>query len=244
MPTQGLLHSSSRASTMDATDDAALLKAVAQRRDQDAFLTLVSRYEQGAFSMACNLLANKDDAVDAVQEAMLDVWLSASSFQAERGKPGAWISRIVANRCINLAKKRNRIRRLGRNVEKRETLEPAPLPAETAAWVVSQLLTQGRVRRWYLGITGRQRPMDRWVAQLYELTNTHLVEVMFVEPKGPAARAGMAEGDLILAVNDRTVASVDDLHRVLAEWPPKPATLKILRGLDRLAMRVIPTEAP
>ncbi len=118
------------------------------------------------------------------------------------------------------------------------------IPAGTAQWVVSQLMSHGRVRRGHLGIAGRQRPVDRWLAQLFDLPNTSAVEAMMVDPTGPAAQAGMREGDWIVAVNDRAVQSVDDLHRALAVWPPQWVALKLLRGLDRLQLRVLPSEAP
>lgn len=117
------------------------------------------------------------------------------------------------------------------------------IPSDTVKWVVSQLLTQGRVRRGYLGIALRQRPLDRLLAQLYELTNTYAVEVMVVEPGGPASQAGIVEGDLIIAIDDKAITSVDDLHRALAVWPPAPVVLTIIHNLDRLRVRVLPTEA-
>jgi len=118
------------------------------------------------------------------------------------------------------------------------------IPTDTAKRVVSQLLTHGRVRRGYLGIAGRQRPVDRWLAQLHDLTNTHVVELLVIEPDGPAARAGLMEGDLLVAVNDQALNSMDELHHLLADWPPKPFTLNVIRGLDRLLLRVVPTETP
>ena len=55
----------------------------------------------------------------------------------------------------------------------------------------------------------------------------------------------MAEGDLIVSIGDKTIESVDDLHRFLGEWPiAQPTTLTVIHGLDRLALRVVPTEAP
>jgi S1-C subfamily serine protease len=118
------------------------------------------------------------------------------------------------------------------------------IPTETAKRVVSQLLTHGRVRRGYLGIAGRQRPMDRWLTQLHDLTNAHAVEVMVVEPDGPAARAGLMEGDWLVAVNGQLLESLDALHRLLEDWPPTPLTLTVIRELDRLLVRVVPTEPP
>ncbi len=118
------------------------------------------------------------------------------------------------------------------------------IPVNTARWVVSQLLTQGRVRRGYLGIAGQQRPLDRRLARFHNLVNEHAVEVMSVEPSAPAGRAGLREGDLIVAINERTVTNVDDLHRFLAEWPiSHPATLTVVRGRERVELQVVPAEA-
>ena len=119
------------------------------------------------------------------------------------------------------------------------------IPADTVKWVVSQLLTLGRVRRAYLGIAGRARPLDSWFVRQYALSNREAVEVMMVEAGGPAHRAGLREGDLIVAVQERSVESVDDLHRFLSEWPiARAAAVTLLRGIERLTLTVVPTEAP
>ena len=118
------------------------------------------------------------------------------------------------------------------------------IPGNTAKWVVSQLLTHGRVRRGFLGIAGHQRPLHRRLIRYHELESESAVEVVAVEPQGPAARAGLRTGDLITAVNDRAVASIDDLHRFLSEWPiGRPVELSILRGKFRKQLNVVPTEA-
>jgi len=70
------------------------------------------------------------------------------------------------------------------------------------------------------------------------------VEAISVDPRGPAAQAGLQEGDLIVAINAQPLSSVDDLHRFLAEWPiGEQVTLSIIRGLERLELRVRPGEA-
>jgi len=118
------------------------------------------------------------------------------------------------------------------------------IPVNTAKWVVSQLLTHGRVRRGYLGIAGQQRPLDRRLARFHDLANEQAVEVVSVEPDAPAGRAGLREGDLIVAFNERAVTSVDDLHRFLAEWPiGRPATLAVVRGREKVELQVTPAEA-
>jgi S1-C subfamily serine protease len=118
------------------------------------------------------------------------------------------------------------------------------IPANTARWVVSQLLTHGRVRRGYLGISGRQRPLGRRLVLFHNLPNEQAVEVMSVEADSPARQAGLRERDLIVGFNEHPVASIDDLHRLLADWPiQRPATLTVIRGPERLAVPVSPAEA-
>jgi S1-C subfamily serine protease len=118
------------------------------------------------------------------------------------------------------------------------------IPSNTAKWVVSQLLTHGRVRRGYLGISAQQRPLGRRLARLYKLKGEFGVEVQSVEPRSPAGLNGIRAGDVIIAINGQEVASVDHIHRFLADWPiGKPVTLTVIRDQERLELEVEPTEA-
>jgi S1-C subfamily serine protease len=113
------------------------------------------------------------------------------------------------------------------------------IPANTARWVVSQLLCYGRVRRGFLGIAGRQRPLHRRMARFYHLDRDFAVEVAKVDPQGPARQAGLKEGDLIVAIEDQAVATVDDLHRFLSDNPfDRPVTLTVIRGQEQLCLTV------
>ena len=104
------------------------------------------------------------------------------------------------------------------------------IPIATAAWVVSQLISRGRVRRSWLGIAGVTRPLDRRLARHHELDQIAGVEVQSVSKKSPASAAGLRAGDLIVAFAERTIAGIDDLQAVLRDWPPgKPAVLSLLR---------------
>ena len=118
------------------------------------------------------------------------------------------------------------------------------IPANTARWVVSQLLSYGRVRRAYLGIVGRERSLPRRLAHFHNLADDRAVEIVSVEPGSPAHQAGLREGDLVVGIHDRGVTSIDDLHRFLADWPiQQPVALAVIRGKDQLALDVSPTEA-
>jgi S1-C subfamily serine protease len=118
------------------------------------------------------------------------------------------------------------------------------IPANTARWVVSQILTHGRVRRGFLGIAGRQHLLDRRLVRFHDLNANQAVEVLSIEPAGPAGVAGMQVGDLVVAINGKDVQSVDDLHRFLAEWPiGQPVDIDIVRGSRRRTLRAVPEEA-
>jgi len=117
------------------------------------------------------------------------------------------------------------------------------VPTQTAGWVVSQILTHGRVRRGMLGIAGRQRPLDRRMVRFHGLEKEQAVEVLQVEAGGPAEIAGLRPGDLIVSVNGGPVTGVDDLHRVLSEWPIGEALeITWIRGSRLRKVGVVPRE--
>lgn len=118
------------------------------------------------------------------------------------------------------------------------------IPADTARYVISQLLTHGRVRRGYLGISARQRPLDRRLVRYHNLSFDTAVEVISLDPSAPAAAGGLRAGDVIVMLNGQGVRSVDDIHRLLAEEEFGAAIrLAILRGKDMLELPVIHAEA-
>lgn len=118
------------------------------------------------------------------------------------------------------------------------------IPADTARYVISQLLTHGRVRRGYLGISARQRPIDRRLVRYHDLPFDTAVEVVSLDPDAPAAAGGVRAGDVIVMLNGKGVRSVDDIHRLLAEEEFGTAiTISLVRGKDLLEFPVIHAEA-
>lgn len=89
--------------TMDTREDTELLQEIALRKDREAYAELYARYEKRAFNLSRYLTGQRELAKDAVQEAMLAVWLSAASFQP--GNAQGWIMRIVALKSLKLAQK-------------------------------------------------------------------------------------------------------------------------------------------
>jgi S1-C subfamily serine protease len=114
-----------------------------------------------------------------------------------------------------------------------------------AKLIVPLLLKHGKVLRGYLGLQVRTVPIQRVTQLQLELAHKTAVEVMHVEPNGPADQAGVQEEDHILAIADEPVASVDDLHRLLTQLPIEvPATITLLRGQRRLDRMILPQEYP
>jgi S1-C subfamily serine protease len=113
------------------------------------------------------------------------------------------------------------------------------VPISTAMLVVPALLRDGRVRRGYLGVAGQTVPLLRRVARFHHLAQASAVLVTSVAAGGPASRAGLTDGDLILSLDGATISSLDDLHRALTdERIGARARLGILRGAERLDLTV------
>jgi len=118
------------------------------------------------------------------------------------------------------------------------------IPVNTAKWVVSQLLSHGKVRRGYLGIAGQRRNLDPDLKRFFELSQESCVEVVIVEKDGPAYDAGLEAGDMVVAIDEQPVTSINDLHRALTKREiGRPVTLSIIRGLEKMKLMVVPTES-
>jgi len=117
------------------------------------------------------------------------------------------------------------------------------VPAGTAQWVLTEILTQGRVRRAYLGVSVRDRALDTRLVRALDLPVTRAVEILTRDAQGPAAQAELHSGDLIVAVNDSPVNGIDALHLQLSRCPVgKPITLQVIRRMQRLTIELTPRE--
>ncbi|MCI0433010.1 MAG: trypsin-like peptidase domain-containing protein, partial [Gemmatimonadetes bacterium] len=117
------------------------------------------------------------------------------------------------------------------------------VPAPTAHWVLSEILSHGRVRRVYLGISGRDRPLDRRLVRALDLSVQHAVEIIALDREGPAGDSELRTGDLIVGANDVPIDGIDALHRHLSRWPSgEPLKLDVLRGMRRLTAVLTPRE--
>lgn len=113
--------------------------------------------------------------------------------------------------------------------------------SDTARFVVPQLLRDGRVRRSYLGIAAQDVPLPRRIVRHFALPADTAVLVTETVANGAAARAGVRDGDLIVAFDDRVVARTDDLHKLLTgDRAGAQTTIKVVRGVEVLELPVAP----
>ena len=114
----------------------------------------------------------------------------------------------------------------------------------TAKFVAGRLIRDGRVRRSRIGAAVQTVPLPRRVVDRHDLTINSGVLIVAVEPRGPAERAGLEEGDVILAFDTRPIAGLDDLHRLLTEENVgRRASLEVIRRDELILVDVIPEES-
>jgi S1-C subfamily serine protease len=115
----------------------------------------------------------------------------------------------------------------------------------TAKFVAGRLIRDGRIRRGWIGVAGQNVSVHRRLARAYGLAEDSGVLVVSVEPNSPAQRAGVHERDIIVGLASEPIAGVDDLHRLLVDEGIGVALpLVVLRGSERLELRVVPIEQP
>ena len=112
---------------------------------------------------------------------------------------------------------------------------------EATQRVIAGLMSDGRVRRAYLGIAGGPRPVP---PQARAATgSTTCVEVVEVVEGGPADRAGIRPEDLILSVNGTRIERVEDLQRLMvADLIGTPVDVRILRAGRLIELELQPEE--
>jgi S1-C subfamily serine protease len=114
----------------------------------------------------------------------------------------------------------------------------------TAKFVAGRLLREGRIRRSYIGVEAQTVPLLRRVVRFYDLPSESGVIVASVENASPAQTSGLREGDVIVAMDGKPIAGVDDLHRLLTDATVGACSvLIVLRHTEKLELKVVPEEA-
>ena len=114
----------------------------------------------------------------------------------------------------------------------------------TAKFVASRLIRDGRIVRGYIGTAGQNVELARRLVRHHNLAVKSGVMIAAVEPQSPAEHAGIRSGDVIVAFGDSPVSGIDDLQRLLTgDCVGIRSTLTVIRGTERLALEIIPAES-
>jgi S1-C subfamily serine protease len=114
----------------------------------------------------------------------------------------------------------------------------------TAKHVAGLLIRNGKIRRGHIGVAGQNVSLPRRHVVLHSLTAASGVLVISVEPNGPAQRAGLKEGDVIVGYAGKPIGSIDELHRLLTEEQVGArAELTFLRNGAKHALEIVPEES-
>src|SRR5271170_3689518 len=119
------------------------------------------------------------------------------------------------------------------------------VPVDTARFVLGYLMRDGKIRRAYIGVAGQNIDLHRRLVRFHQLTSDSGVLVISVEQDGPAAAVKIEEGDVIVALNGQTVATIDDLHRMLTgDKIGLTSKLTVLRRSEKLDIELVPQDSP
>ncbi len=118
------------------------------------------------------------------------------------------------------------------------------IPINTAKFVVSPLIRDGKIRRSYVGVGGQTVPLPRRPINFHNLTIESGILIISIEEDSPAKKAGLLERDIIIGFDEQPIASIDDLHKVLKqEQVGVKSRLTVIRRSEKLDINIVPEES-
>jgi len=113
----------------------------------------------------------------------------------------------------------------------------------TAKFVAARLIRDGRVRRSFLGVAGQNVSIPRSLARQLNMATASGVLVLSAEKDSPGQKAGLLQGDVIIAMDGEAIKGVDDLHTHLTdEKIGIKSDLTIIRRSAKITVPVVPAE--
>lgn len=121
------------------------------------------------------------------------------------------------------------------------------IPANLAGWVISQLKKHGEVKRGWIGI--KIQPNTPEIADSLGISANQGVVVSGITEQGPAQKAGLQAGDIVLSFNRQPIDNTKNLSRLIAETKiGTPAPIEIWRSGQKQTLTVpielMPEETP
>ncbi|MBU1672265.1 MAG: trypsin-like peptidase domain-containing protein [Actinobacteria bacterium] len=117
------------------------------------------------------------------------------------------------------------------------------IAVNTARFVATRLMKDGRIRRGYLGLAGQSAPVHRRVMRYFDLPRETGFLVTSVETDGPGRKAGFLPGDVIIAFDGCPVGGIDELHQLLTEERiGRCVVVQVIRRTKKLDFDVTPED--
>src|SRR5580765_831898 len=114
---------------------------------------------------------------------------------------------------------------------------------DTAKHVAGWLIKEGKIRRSFLGVGGQNVPLHRRLVRFHQLSASAGVLVISVEPNGPAAAAGLREGDVLVEFDGQAIPTIDALHKLLTgERIGVSSSITFIRNTEKLTRQITPAE--
>lgn len=176
--------------------DEALLQLYA-RGDRSAARTLVLRLSPRVLGYAARLLADRAEAEDVAQEAMLRLWRVAPEWRTGEAKVTTWLYRVVTNLVTDRQRARQR--------RQATTLEDAPEVADDAPAAVTQLIDADRMAaldRALEGLPDRQR-QALVLRHIEGMSNPEIAEIMQIGVEAVESLTARAKRALALALGSQ-----------------------------------------
>ncbi len=118
------------------------------------------------------------------------------------------------------------------------------IPSETAKYVASLLMKEGRVRRAYIGIGGQNVVLPQRLIRFHGLDVSSGILIITIEPGSPAQYAGLREGDILVAYNDNPIPGIDEFHQTLTgNQIGMRSSVTVIRNQEKQTLRIIPRES-
>jgi serine protease Do len=117
------------------------------------------------------------------------------------------------------------------------------IPINTVKEVASEIIQHGHVRRAFMGFLGLQ--VTPQIAHTYRLAVQEGILIARVVPNSPASRAGLQEGDIIVAINEKPIKTMIEVHQLLRKYQiGSSIQARIVRGQKQVTLNIILGEVP
>jgi serine protease DegQ len=118
------------------------------------------------------------------------------------------------------------------------------IPTATVNRVIDQLLQRGRIARGYLGLGMQPVRLPESLKTALDLPGGGVI-IVSIETDGPADRAGVMIGDVLVAIADHPINDIQDVHALLdPDWVGQPTPARLVRGGTTIDLTITIGERP